>query len=50
MIAFIDLAGIIVRNSILLIEFARQRIDVDEGLPLEDAVIEAASSGPSICY
>ncbi|OIQ53290.1 AcrB/AcrD/AcrF family protein [Moorella thermoacetica] len=48
MIAFIDLAGIIVRNSILLIEFARQRID--EGLTLEDAVIEAASSGPSIYY
>jgi multidrug efflux pump subunit AcrB len=39
MIGFIALAGIIVRNSILLVEFAKQR--TDEGLPLEEAVIEA---------
>ncbi|MDK2816590.1 MAG: hypothetical protein PWR22_1219 [Moorella sp. (in: firmicutes)] len=39
MIGFIALAGIIVRNSILLVEFAKQR--TDEGLSLEEAVIDA---------
>lgn len=39
MIGFIALAGIIVRNSILLVEFAKQR--VEEGIPLQEAVIEA---------
>lgn len=39
MIGFIALAGIIVRNSILLVEFARQRLH--EGAPLDEAVIEA---------
>lgn len=39
MIGFIALAGIIVRNSILLVEFTHQRIE--EGIPLKDALIEA---------
>ncbi len=39
MIGFIALAGIIVRNSILLVEFARQR--VAEGVDLKEALIES---------
>ncbi len=39
MIGFIALAGIIVRNSILLIDFAEER--VKEGVPLHRAVVEA---------
>ena len=39
MIGFIALAGIIVRNSILLIDFAEDR--VKEGVPLHRAVIES---------
>jgi multidrug efflux pump subunit AcrB len=41
MIGFIALAGIIVRNSIILIDFAvlRRR----EGLPLDEAIIEAGA-------
>ncbi len=39
MIGFIALAGIIVRNSILLVEFARER--VSEGMSVQDAVILA---------
>jgi len=39
MIGFIALAGIILRNSILLVEFAEQRIR--EGVPLHVAVVEA---------
>lgn len=39
MIGVIALAGIIVRNSILLVEFAIQRIN--EGVPIKEAVIEA---------
>lgn len=39
MIGFIALAGIIVRNSILLIDFAEERIK--EGTPLHRAVLEA---------
>ncbi len=39
MIGFIALAGIIVRNSILLVEFAREK--VSEGMTVQDAVILA---------
>ena len=39
MIGFIALAGIIVRNSILLVEFAREK--VSEGMAVPDAVILA---------
>ncbi len=39
MIGFIALAGIIVRNSILLVEFARGK--VAEGWPVRDAVVTA---------
>ncbi|RUM29961.1 MAG: AcrB/AcrD/AcrF family protein [Aquifex sp.] len=39
MIGFIALGGIIVRNSILLVDFAEQRIR--EGLPVHVAVVEA---------
>ena len=39
MIGFIALAGIIVRNSILLVDFAEQRIR--EGIPVHMAVVEA---------
>ncbi len=39
MIGFIALAGIIVRNSILLVDFAEQRIK--EGLPVHVAVVES---------
>jgi len=41
MIGMIALAGIIVRNSILLVDFMNQR--VAEGVSLEQAVIDAAS-------
>jgi len=41
MIGMIALAGIIVRNSILLVDFMNQR--VREGIALEQAVIDAAS-------
>jgi len=41
MIGMIALAGIIVRNSILLVDFINQ--SVDEGLALDDAVIEACA-------
>ncbi len=40
MIGFIALAGIIVRNSILLVDFIDQ--ELDEGTSLEEAVIRAA--------
>lgn len=40
MIGFIALAGIIVRNSILLVEFARSK--VVEGMSVRDAVVMAA--------
>ncbi len=39
MIGFIALAGIILRNSILLVEFAEQKLK--EGLSLEEALLEA---------
>lgn len=39
MIGFIALAGIIVRNSILLADFSKRL--VDEGMPVQEAVIEA---------
>lgn len=39
MIGFIALAGIIVRNSILLVDFAEQRLK--EGLPIHVAVVES---------
>jgi multidrug efflux pump subunit AcrB len=39
MIGFIALAGIIIRNSILLVDFAEQRLK--EGVPLHVAVVEA---------
>ncbi|MDE2419664.1 MAG: efflux RND transporter permease subunit [Gammaproteobacteria bacterium] len=41
MIGMIALAGIIVRNSILLVDFIRH--EVAQGVPLHDAVINAAS-------
>jgi multidrug efflux pump subunit AcrB len=41
MIGMIALAGIIVRNSILLVDFIN--LEVDRGQPLADAVIRAAS-------
>ncbi len=40
MIGMIAMAGIIVRNSILLVEFIKQ--SVESGMPLEQAVIHAA--------
>ena len=40
MIGFIALAGIIVRNSILLVEFAKDR--VEEGMSVRDSVVLAA--------
>ena len=42
MIGMIALAGIIVRNSILLVDFVNLR--VEEGLPLEDAIIQSAAA------
>lgn len=41
MIGFIAGAGIVVRNSIILVDFIEQKLK--EGLPLEDAVIEAGA-------
>uniref|UniRef100_UPI00261284E8 efflux RND transporter permease subunit n=1 Tax=Geobacter sp. TaxID=46610 RepID=UPI00261284E8 len=41
MIGFIALAGIIVRNSIILIDFAEMKRR--EGLPLDEAIIEAGA-------
>ena len=41
MIGMIALAGIIVRNSILLVDFIRQQ--AAEGMPLRDAVIQSAA-------
>ncbi|HOI17978.1 MAG TPA: efflux RND transporter permease subunit, partial [Geobacteraceae bacterium] len=41
MIGFIALAGIIVRNSIILIDFAE--LKRREGLPLDEAIIEAGA-------
>ncbi|MES2918262.1 MAG: efflux RND transporter permease subunit [Pseudomonadota bacterium] len=41
MIGMIALAGIIVRNSILLVDFVRQ--ETAAGLPLQEAVIQAAA-------
>jgi len=40
MIGMIALAGIIVRNSILLVDFIR--LQVDEGVPLADAIVRSA--------
>jgi multidrug efflux pump subunit AcrB len=42
MIGFIALAGIIVRNSILLVDFIRRRRE--EGAPLREALIEAGAT------
>ena len=42
MIGFIALAGIIVRNSILLVDFSRHA--VAEGMPVQDAVIHACAT------
>jgi multidrug efflux pump subunit AcrB len=42
MIGMIALAGIIVRNSILLVDFVN--LKVEEGMPLEDAVIQSAAA------
>ncbi len=41
MIGFIALAGIIVRNSIILIDFAEMKRS--EGMPLDEAIIEAGA-------
>jgi multidrug efflux pump subunit AcrB len=41
MIGFIAGAGIMVRNSIILVDFAAQR--VRQGMPLEEAVVEAGA-------
>ncbi len=43
MIGFIALAGIIVRNSILLVDFSRQCV-VDEGMAVTEAVIKACEA------
>jgi multidrug efflux pump subunit AcrB len=40
MIGMIALAGIIVRNSILLVDFIR--LQIDEGVPLADAIVRSA--------
>ncbi|HEX7688448.1 MAG TPA: efflux RND transporter permease subunit [Burkholderiaceae bacterium] len=42
MIGMIALAGIIVRNSILLVDFIR--LQVDQGVPLADAVVRSAAT------
>ncbi|HXZ49473.1 MAG TPA: efflux RND transporter permease subunit [Usitatibacter sp.] len=42
MIGMIALAGIIVRNSILLVDFVNLR--VSEGLPLEEAIVQSAAA------
>jgi multidrug efflux pump subunit AcrB len=42
MIGMIALAGIIVRNSILLVDFIR--LQVSSGMPLEDAVVRSAAT------
>jgi multidrug efflux pump subunit AcrB len=42
MIGMIALAGIIVRNSILLVDFIR--LQANAGMPLEDAVVHAAAT------
>ncbi|HEY0819452.1 MAG TPA: efflux RND transporter permease subunit, partial [Rhizobacter sp.] len=42
MIGMIALAGIIVRNSILLVDFIR--LQVSQGMPLEDAVVRSAGT------
>ena len=41
MIGFIALAGVMVRNSILLVDFVNIRLD--EGIPLKQAIIEAGA-------
>ncbi len=41
MIGFIALAGVMVRNSVLLIDFINIRLD--EGIPLKQAIIEAGA-------
>ena len=45
MIGFIALAGIIVRNSILLVDFIRHRKTAD--VPLRQVLLEAGRSGAS---
>ncbi|HET7794715.1 MAG TPA: efflux RND transporter permease subunit, partial [Rhizobacter sp.] len=42
MIGMIALAGIIVRNSILLVDFIR--LQVSQGMPLEEAVVRSAAT------
>ncbi|VAW90997.1 Acriflavin resistance protein [hydrothermal vent metagenome] len=42
MIGFIALAGIIVRNSILLVDFSRQ--EVNKGVPVQEALIQACKA------
>lgn len=42
MIGFIALAGIIVRNSILLVDFSRQ--EIKNGVPITEAVIQACKA------
>ena len=42
MIGMIALAGIIVRNSILLVDFIR--LQTDEGVPLADAIVRSAAT------
>lgn len=41
MIGFIAGAGIVVRNSIILVDFIEQRLR--EGMPLEEAVVDAGA-------
>jgi multidrug efflux pump subunit AcrB len=41
MIGFIAGAGIVVRNSIILVDFVEQRLA--EGVPLEQAVVDAGA-------
>jgi multidrug efflux pump subunit AcrB len=42
MIGMIALAGIIVRNSILLVDFIR--LELDQGVPLADAIVRSAAT------
>ena len=42
MIGFIAGAGIVVRNSVILVDFIEQRLA--EGVPLEQAVVDAGAT------
>lgn len=42
MIGFIALAGVVIRNSLLLVDFMKK--EVEDGKPLDDAIIEAGAT------